>query len=325
MRKYLLASLAVIGFMNTPSAGAQDWPTRPVTMVVPFAAGGGTDVTARIIAPRLGEVLGQQVIIENLGGAGGMIGSNRVAKAAPDGSTLLFGAISVLAFIPSLYKEPLYNAATDFEPVALVADGARVLVTRKDFPANTLLEFVTYTKANHAKMQYGSAGTGSGPHVCSLLLDAAMGVTVLHIAYKGGGPAMIDLVAGRLDYLTDQISSALPQIAAGKVKAIATLSASRVPGLGALATAQEQGLANVSCREWSALVFPNGTPAKIVRRLAQAASDALDTPAVSKRLEEAGIAVPPKEDRTTEYLAKLIPSEIEKWGKLIKASGVRAE
>jgi tripartite-type tricarboxylate transporter receptor subunit TctC len=314
-----LVSLAAPAF-------AQDWPTRrALTMVVPFAAGGPVDTVARIVASGLSETLGQQVIVENVGGAGGMTGAVRVVKAAPDGYVLLFAGSATLAYIPTLYKKPLYDAVADFVPVALVADSARVLITRKNFPPNTLAEFIAYAKANQDKMQYGSAGGGSGTHVCAIMLDSAMGTKITHVPYRGSGPAMQDLMAGRLDYICELIATALPLIQGDRVKAIATLGLGRAPGLGNLPTAHEQGLAEFDCSAWNAIVYPKGTPGAIVRRLAKAASDTVDRASVRVRLETVGVTVPAPERRTPEYLAKYIPSEIKKWAGPIRASGVPAE
>ena len=221
----VIAGAAAIALLLAPlaSAGAQDWPTRAVTMVVPYAAGGPVDTLGRILAARLSDILGQQVVVENVAGAGGMTGSSRVAKAPPDGYTVLLSGSAVLAINQPLYKRPLYNAVTDFEHVALFSDSARVLITRKDLPVTTLAEFVAYAKANQAKMQYGSAGAGSGMHVCAVLLDAAMSTKITHVPYRGSAPAMQDLMGGRIDFVAKQISTALPQIQGGTVKAIATL------------------------------------------------------------------------------------------------------
>ncbi len=321
-----VSSFVLAMVVLTAPALAQDWPARrALTMVVPFAAGGPVDTVGRILASGLSETLGQQVIVENVGGAGGMTGGSRVAKAAPDGYVFLLGGIATLALIPNLYKQPLYNSVTDFAPVALVADSARVLVARKDLPPNTLAEFIVYAKANQEKMQYGSAGAGSGAHVCALLLDSAMGTRITHVPYRGTAPAMQDLMAGRLDYICEQISTALPLIQGGRVKGIATLSLSRVPGLANLPTALEQGLADFDCSAWAAIVYPKGTPEAIVRRLAKAASDTVDRASVRARLETVGVTIPPPERRSTEYLARYIPSEIEKWAGPIKASGVPAD
>jgi tripartite-type tricarboxylate transporter receptor subunit TctC len=318
---WMLAGLLAL----TGTATAQEWPTRPVTMVVAYAAGGPVDTIGRILAAGLSSVLGQQVIVENIGGAGGMTGAYRVVKAAPDGYTFLLGGLANLAQNQVLYKNPLYNAATDFALVGLVTDSARVLITRKDFPANTLPEFIAYAKANHARMQYGSAGVGSGVHVCAILLDKFMGTKVTHVPYRGAAIAMQDLLAGRLDYIAEQISTALPQIQAGSVKAIATLGPDRAPGLPNLATAPEQGLANFDCGAWSAFAFPKGTPEAIIRRLNKAASEVIDNPTVRERLATVGVTVIPPDRRSPEFLAKFIPAEIEKWSAPIRASGVSAE
>jgi tripartite-type tricarboxylate transporter receptor subunit TctC len=319
-----IAALALVLWCSH-AADAQDWPARPINLVVPYAAGGPVDTVARILAARLGEVLGQQVIIENAGGAGGMTGAARVAKSQPDGYTLLLSGSAVLAIIPTLYKKPLYDAVNDFVHVALFSDSARVLLTRKDFPAANLSEFVAYAKANQAKLQYGSAGAGSGMHVCALLLDTAMGTKITHVPYRGSAPAMQDLIGGRIDFVAEQISTALPLIEGNAVKAIATLGLDRAPGLENLATAQELGLSGLDCGAWGALSFPKGTPDAIVRRLAAASNAAVETPSVRERYKGIGVTVPAPERRTPEYLAKFVPGEIARWAGPIKASGVSAD
>jgi tripartite-type tricarboxylate transporter receptor subunit TctC len=289
-------------------------------MVVPYAAGGPVDTLGRIIAARLSEILGQQVVVENVAGAGGMTGSSRVAKAPPDGYTVLLSGSAVLAINQTLYKKPLYNAVTDFQHVALFSDSARVLITRKDLPVNTLSEFIAYAKANQGKMQYGSAGAGSGMHVCAVLLDA-MGTKITHVPYRGSAPAMQDLMGGRVDFVAEQISTALPQIQGGTVKAIATFGLERAPGLEQLPTAQELGLAGLDCGSWGSLSFPKGTPDEIVQRLAKATNDAVETPALRERFKSIGVTIPAPERRTPDYLAKFVVSEIARWAGPIKASG----
>jgi tripartite-type tricarboxylate transporter receptor subunit TctC len=322
MRRIIGSAVAAIALLLAPlTARAQDWPTRAVTMVVPYAAGGPIDTLARILAARLSEILGQQVVVENMPGAGGMTGSSRVAKAAPDGYTVLLSGSAVLAINQTLYKKPLYNAVTDFAHVALFSDSARVVIARKDLPANTLAEFIAYAKANQARMQYGSAGAGSGMHVCAVLLNAAMGTAITHVPYRGSAPAMQDLIGGRIDFVAEQISTALPQIQSNTVKAIATLGLDRAPGLEQLPTAQEQGLSGLDCGSWASLSFPKGTPDEIVRHLAKAVNEAVETPAVRERYKSIGVTIPPPERRTPEYLAKFVPSEIERWAAPIKASG----
>ncbi|MCC6776835.1 MAG: tripartite tricarboxylate transporter substrate binding protein BugD [Hyphomicrobiales bacterium] len=325
MQKLSIAALLAGSLVLGGGASAQDWPTRPINMIIPYAAGGPVDTIGRILAARLSEVLSQQVIIENMGGAGGMTGAARASKAAPDGYTVLLSGSAVLAINQTLYKKPLYNAATDFEHVVLFSDSARVLITRKDLPVSNLPEFVAYAKANQGKMQYGSAGAGSGVHVCSILLDVAMGTKITHVPYRGAGPAMQDLIGGRIDYIAEQISTALPQIQGNAVKAIATLGLDRAPGLEKLATAEELGLKGLDCGSWGSLSFPKGTPRAIVQRLAKAINEVVETPTVIQRYRELGVTIPAKERRTPEYLAKFVPSEIERWAGPIKASGVTAD
>jgi tripartite-type tricarboxylate transporter receptor subunit TctC len=304
---------------------AEDWPTRPLTLVVPYAAGGPVDTIGRILGAGLSDALGQQITIEDVGGAGGMTGANRVAKAAPDGYTVLMGGTAVLAQIPTFYKRPLYDAATDFAAVATVTDSARVLITRKDFPADNFREFVAYAKAHQDSMKYGTPGVGSGGHICAILLDQALGTKITQVPYRGTAPAMQDLVGGRIDAFAEQISTALPQIQAKAVKAMATMGTERAPGLEDLPTAGELGYPNLDCGAWGALVFPKGTPEPIIRRLAKAASETVDQPAIRKRLADVGVTVLAAERRTPEYLAKFIPAEIARWAEPIRASGVTAD
>ena len=320
-RTIIAAALAYA--LALPGAGiAQDWPSRPITLVVPYAAGGPVDTIGRIMAASLSNILGQQVIVENVGGAGGMTGAARVAKATPDGYTVMLSGSAVLAINQSLYKRPLYNAVTDFEHAVLFSDSARVLITRKDFPANNLAEFVAYAKANQSRLQYGSAGGGSGTHVCAVLLDVAMGTKITHVPYRGAGPAMQDLMGGRLDYIAEQISTALPQIQGNMVKAIATLGLDRAPGLENLPTAQEQGIQGLDCGSWGSFSFPKGTPEAIVRRLTKASNDAVETSAVRERFKSIGVVIPSPARRTPDYLTKFVPAEIARWAGPIKASGV---
>ena len=323
MRRTIAALAVALSCAGT--ASAQDWPNRPVTMVVPFPAGGPIDVVGRIFAPPLSELLGQQVIIENIGGAGGMTGSARVAKAAPDGYVFLYGNAGTHTFSQLLYKKPLYSAVTDFAPVAVMVENSKVLVARKDFPAETLREFIPYAKANQAKIQFGSAGAGSATHMACVLLNTAIGIEVTHIPYRGTALAMQDLMGSRIDYVCDVISTALPHIRNKSAKALALLSPQRSAVLPDLATAQEQGLPGFDTDAWNAFFLPRGTPEPIVRRLAKATSDALDMPWMRERVEGLGLNVPPPERRTPAYLAKLVPSEITKWAAPVKAAGIAPE
>jgi tripartite-type tricarboxylate transporter receptor subunit TctC len=326
MRSFALAFVIAVAPAIAPvvPGHAEDWPVRPVTFVVPYAAGGPNDAQARVLAARLSELLHQQIIIENVGGAGGMTGANRVAKAAPDGYTLLLAGLAIFGQIPTFYKKTPYNPVTDFEPVALIADTARILITRKDLPVSTLPEFIAYAKSNQDHMQYASAGVGSGSHVCAVLLDQLIGTHIAHVPYRGTGPAMQDLLAGRIDFTCEQISTAYPLIKSGQVKAVATLASSRQPVLADVPTAQEQGV-DLDCSVWIGLAFPKDTPKAIVDRLAEVANEAVETPVLRERFENLGISIVSPERRTPAYFARFIPAEIKKWAAPIKASGVTAD
>ena len=293
---------------------AQDWPARPVTMLVTVAAGGGGDVLARILASRLSELLGRGVIVENDGRAGGMPGVARVAKAAPDGYLFVVGSVGTFSFNQTL--NPLYNAATDFAPVILVSEQPLILVGRKDLPVRDLQEFIAYAKVNQAKMQYGSPGTGSTGHLACLLLNRTLGINVTHVPYRSGAQAMQDLLAGRIDYSCNFIVTALPQIKGGTVKALATMTKERTPLLANLASAHENGLANFDVSNWNAFFLPKATPSEIIQKLHDATVATIDTPTVQDRLKEIGVTIVTPERRSPEYLAKFVVSEIKKFERI---------
>lgn len=226
MWKVVTALVTLASLAATTDVEAQQWPTRPLTMINPFAAGGPNDVLARLFAQRMGEILGQSIIIENVGGAGGMNGADRVAKAAPDGYTFLQGTVGTQAQNQTLFKKPAYNSTTDFAPVALIVEAPLVLIARKDLPVKDMKEFVAYAKANQDKMQFASAGTGSAIHLGCALMNMVAGLDIVHVPYRGANPAMQDLMSGRVDYLCDIITTAKPQIDGGAVKAIAILAKS---------------------------------------------------------------------------------------------------
>src|ERR1700704_3747714 len=227
--RILVAAALAVSLFGLCQAEAQDWPTRPLTLIVPFSPGGGVDAGARVQAQRMSELLGQPIVVENIGAAAGMAGGQRVATAAPDGYTFLVGNTGTHAYNQSLYKKPLYNAATEFQPVGLMTESPRILIARKDLPVNNLQEFVAYVKANHTKMQFGSAGVGSGTHLPCVLLNMAMGVEVTHVPYRGAGPVMQDLIGGRIDYMCDTIQTGAAQAKAGTVKGITVMAPKRVP------------------------------------------------------------------------------------------------
>ncbi len=319
-----IAAVLAFGLALTGFARAEDFPTRPVTMVIPFAAGGPQDTIGRIIAQRMGELLGKQVIVENVGGAGGMTGSKRVAEAKPDGYTMVLGSVGTHAQNQTLYKHPAYNVVTDFTPVAYLAITPIALITRPDLPVNNFKEFIAYAKEHQAKMQFGSAGAGSATHLACVVLNSAMGVTITHVPYRGTGPAMQDLIGGRIDYLCEIIATAKAQIDGGKVKGIAIMTKTRSPVLPNLPTTGEQGL-DVQAYTWSALFLPKGAPADVVKVLNKAAAGAIATSAVQERLQKLGATVAAENERSPEWLREFVKSEVKKWEAPIKASGVVVE
>jgi tripartite-type tricarboxylate transporter receptor subunit TctC len=322
--KVLVSALGTL-FASALAVSAQNYPTNPVTMVIPFAAGGPQDQIGRVMAQRMGEILGQQVVVENVGGAGGMTGSKRVADAAPDGYSFVLGSVGTHAQSQTMYKKPLYNAATDFTPVILIAETPIALITRKDLPVNNLKEFVTYAKANQAKMQYGSAGAGSATHLGCVVLNYVAGVDITHVPYRGTGPAMQDLMGGRIDYLCEIVNTAKPQIDGDTVKGLAIMTKDRSPALPNLPTAAEQGVPDLEAYTWSAIFLPKGAPEAVMKRLNDAALQAMKTPAVREGLEKAGAQVVPDNRATPQYLGQFVKSEIEKWAAPIKASGVSVD
>ncbi len=322
-----LLALALCSLLAAASAGgpaaAQAWPTRPVTMVVPFPPGGGTDVLGRIVAQKMSETLGQQVIVENLGGAGGMIGSARVAHATPDGYQFVVGSRAD-AINQTLYKHPLYDFKRDLAPVILVADQPMIIIARKDLPVSGLQDFIAYVKKNQATLRTGSAGIGSTGYVDCALFNQAIGVKVQDIPYRGGGPALQDLIGQQFDYFCTLSPTAVPPVQAGLVKPIAMLSPKRLPSLPDLPTADEQGM-QFEASTWFAFFVPSGTPAPIIKKLRDATAAAINTPAVQERLAGTGTFVVPPEHQTTEYLESIIGPEIEKNGAPLKAAGLSIE
>jgi len=297
MKTMRVVFVAVATLIAGPAL-ADNWPSRPITMIVPFAAGGGVDLSARIQAQRMGELLGQPIVVENVGAAAGMAGSARVAKADPDGYTMLIGNSGTHAYSQSLYKTPLYNSLTDFTPVGLASESPRILIARKDLPAQNLQEFIAYVKANQSRMQFGSAGIGSGTHLPCVLLNTAMGVDVTHVPYRGEAPVQQDLIGGRIDYMCSTIQTGAALAKEGTVKGIAVMSAHRVKIIPDLPTTGEQGLPGVEASVWNAFFLPPGTPRPIVDKLNKAMSDTLDDPAVRGRLEDLGLEIAAPERRT---------------------------
>jgi tripartite-type tricarboxylate transporter receptor subunit TctC len=315
---------AVLAAAITPAV-AEDWPTRPLTMVVSFPAGSGSDVLARILGARLSEILGQQVVIENVPGGGGMTAAYRVARAAPDGYQFVLGGTDTFAQSQTLYKKPVYNSMTDFVPVALMVEQPFLLVARNDLPAGNLPEFIAYAKANQAKMQYGSAGPASGANLSCTYLNSAIGVTVTQVPYRGAPEGLQDVIAGRIDYYCPVIAAAIGQIKNKTLKAIAILSRNRSPALQELASAHEQGLVDFEANYWNGFFLPKGTPAPIVEKLHDAAVATLDSPSVQDRLKVFGLIAVAPDRRSPDYLKQFLANEIKKWSDPIKATGVSLE
>jgi len=324
MRKTLVAVASLLA-LAAPAAAQDNWPARPLTMVVPFAAGGPVDLLGRILAQYLGEALGKPVVVENVAGAGGMPGSQRVARANPDGHTFLLGSIGTHAMNQSLYKHPLYDAATDFAPVELIAQVPLVLIARKDFPANDLKEFIAFARQQQARLHFGSAGAGTSTHIGCVLLDQVIGIDVTHVPYRGGEAAQLDLLAGRIDYMCSILSIAAPPIREKLVKGLAMLSRERSPVLPDLPTAHEQGLTDFDVYSWNAVFLPRGTPPELVAKLNAALSKVIDQGAVRGKLEDLGLYVVPPSERSPAYLADFVRREIDKWAAPIRASGATGE
>jgi tripartite-type tricarboxylate transporter receptor subunit TctC len=323
-RSVLCAAVAGL-FAFTGSAFAQSFPTRPVTMIIPFAAGGPTDVLGRIVGARMSELLGQQIVIENVGGAGGQTGSKRVVDAKPDGYTIGIGTVGTHAQGQTLYKRPLYNSQTDVQPVALLAQVPILLTVRKDLPAKDLKEFVAYAKANQDKMNFGSAGAGSATHLGCVLLNHLMGTKINHIPFRGTGPAMAELQAGRIDFMCEVMSTAKPHVEGGTIRALTIMNATRSAALPNIPSSKEQGMPDLVAYTWNAIFAPKGLPKDILAKLNKVAVDAISSPAVKEKLAGLGAEVATGNQTTPEYLAKLVKDETEKWAVPIKASGVSVE
>jgi tripartite-type tricarboxylate transporter receptor subunit TctC len=320
MKSLLLAVATVVGFGST--ALAQDnYPVRQVTMIVPFAAGGPTDVVARIVGDHMSKTLGQQIVVENVAGAGGTTGITRGAQAAPDGYTIMMGHMGTHGAAPALYPNLKYDPAKDFAPIGLAAGTPILIVAKKDFPAPDLKGFIAYAKANEAKMNMAHAGVGSVSHSTGVLLNAQLGIKPAMIAYRGTGPALNDLMANSVDYMADQIVNVAPQIAAGTIKAYAIATPERSPALPNVPTTKEAGLPDYQVSAWNAVFAPKGTPAPIVAKLSAALDKALDDENTRKRLLELGGVIPDKAGRTPAALQTLVESEVARWNPILKGMG----
>ena len=319
-----LAYAAAAGLIITAaSVHAQDYPNRSITVVVPFPAGGASDVVARIITQHMSTTLGQQLVIENVGGAGGTIGSGRVASANPDGYTLLAGSMGSHVAAPILTPGIKYSAA-DFVPVGFTAGSPAVIVARKDFPAKDLKEFIDYLKKNPGKVKQAHGGIGASSHMACLLFNTTAGVNPLSVAYRGTGPAMNDLIGGHVDYFCEQAVSVSGPVISGSVKAFAVGADERLAKLPDVPTAKEGGL-DYRMDIWAGVFAPKGTPKEIVDKLAQALDKALSDPATAKRLSGLGGSIPPKAERNPAKFASFVKAEIDRWSPILKQAAAAAQ
>lgn len=326
MKTFAAISAAMLGLaaVAAPAQAQTKFPERPITMIVPFAAGGPTDVIARIVGDNMSRTLGQQVVIENVAGAGGTTGITRGAQAAPDGYTIMMGHMGTHGAAPALYPNLKYDPAKDFAPIGLAAGTPILIVTRKDFPAKDMGEFITYLKANGEKLNEAHAGVGSVSHTTCTLLSSLTGAKFGRVAYRGTGPALNDLVGGQVDFACDQIVNLTPQILAGTIKAYGIATPARSPALPNVPTTTEGGFPQYQVSAWNAVFAPKGTPADVVAKLNDALVKALDDETTRKRLLDLGGDIPDKAGRTPASLQSLVEREVARWNPVLKAAGITA-
>ncbi|HWL06590.1 MAG TPA: tripartite tricarboxylate transporter substrate binding protein BugD [Xanthobacteraceae bacterium] len=318
----ILSGLVAAGLTAAPAA-AQEYPARNITLIVPFAAGGPTDVISRIVGDHMSRTLGQTIVIENVVGAGGTTAATRAARAQPDGYTLITGHMGTHAASVGLYPNLAYHPAKDFEPVGLAAGTPILILAKKDLPAKDLKEFIAYVKANENKLNQAHAGVGSVSHTTCILLNSQIGVKPVTVPFNGTGPAMNALIGGQVDYMCDQIVNAVPQIQGGTIKTYGIATAERNPALPDVPTTKEAGLPQYEVSAWNAIFAPKGTPKPVVDKLAAALDKALDDPAVRKRLLDLGSDIPGADRRGPAALGKLVSSEIDRWTPILKDSAIK--
>jgi tripartite-type tricarboxylate transporter receptor subunit TctC len=318
------SALVAVALVVAPVRAEQPYPTGPITLVVPFSAGGPTDVVGRLIAQVMSSALKQQVVIENIGGSGGVLGAARVAKAAPDGYTLLLHNIGFATSV-ALYRKLPFDPRRDFEPIGLVNDVPMTFVARKDLPVSTLAELIDYVKRNKDKVAYANAGIGGASHLCGMLFMSAIATQVTTVPYKGTGPAMNDLLGGQVDFLCDQTTNTTSQIKAGKIKVFAVTARHRVPALAEVPTMAEAGLPGFELGVWHALFAPKGTPQSVIETLEKALQQALQDPKVLERFAVLGASAAPRDQVTPEALRRHLEAEIARLTPIIAAAGVYAD
>lgn len=317
--KHIFAGLAAILALTAGSAQAQNYPAKPVTIIVPFAAGGPTDIVARIVADYFSKTLGQQFVVENIAGAGGTTGTTRLTQATPDGYTIMMGHMGTHGAAPALYANLKYDPTKDFEPIGLVAGTPIIIVARKEFPAANLQEFIAKAKNTGERLSQAHAGVGSVSHSTCTMLTAQLGVKHHRVvAYRGTGPALNDMVGGQVDYMCDQIVNLVEQIKGNAIKAYAIATPDRSPALPNVPTTKEAGLPDYQVSAWNALFAPKGTPKDIVAKLNDTYVKALDDEATRKRLLDLGSVIPDKAGRTPAALAQLVSSEVTRWNPILK-------
>lgn len=324
MLKRILCVLLCTVFLGVPVVNADQYPSKVITIVVPFSAGGPTDTLARLLAQTMGTNLKAQMIIENVAGAGGTVAAAKVARSRPDGYTIFFHHIG-FATAPSLYRKLPYDTIRDFEPIGLIGDVAMTLVARKDFPASDLKELVTYVKANRDKVNLANAGLGAASHLCGMLFMSAIQTDFTTIPYKGTGPAMNDLLGGQVDFMCDQTSNTTSQIKAGKIKVYGVTTKARLSALPQVPTMHEAGLPGFEIAVWQGLYAPKGTPGAVIDTLSKALQAALADPALKKRFDDLGTIPASRENATPAALRNHLKSEIDKWAPIIKKAGVYAD
>jgi tripartite-type tricarboxylate transporter receptor subunit TctC len=322
MRKIVLAILAVLAFSS--AACAENYPSHPITIIVPFSAGGPSDAMARILAERMKLTLGETLLVENVTGAGGSIGVGRAVRSAPDGYTLSFGHLGTHVANGAIYKLG-YDLVADLEPVALLPSNPMIIVSKNAVPAKTLKEFLAWLKAQPKPPTAGTAGAGSGSHIAGLYFENVTGIKLQYVPYRGTAPAMNDLVAGQIDLIVDQTSNSIAQVRAGNIRAYAVTDDKRVESAADIPTVDEAGLPGFHMTLWSGLWVPKDTPREIVTKLNAAVVEALNDPAVRKQLENLGLQMPPKNQLTPEALGAWQKAEIGKWWPMIRDANVKVD